>query len=56
MKTYQERTRRKLLTSIYIEDSHPYIAEVVEIMPKYQISGKIYSQFLLGAGFLLCKY
>ena len=38
-----------------IEDSHPYVAELVEIMPKYQISGKNYSQFCWGIGFLLCK-
>ena len=37
------------------EDSHPYMAELVEIMPKYRISGKNYSQFMLGVGFLLCK-
>ena len=31
-----------------IEDSHPYTAELGEIMPKYRISGKNYSQFMLG--------
>ena len=31
-----------------IEDSHPYIAELVDIMLKYRISGKNYSQFLFG--------
>ena len=42
MKTYQEIKRRKLLT--YFEDHHPYIAELVENMPK---SGKITGRFLL---------
>ena len=31
-----------------IEDSYPYIAELVQNMPKYLISGKITGQFMLG--------
>ena len=38
-----------------IECSHPYIVEIVEIMPKYWISGKITANFCWGIGFILCK-
>ena len=45
-----QRTKKELAenSDTKIEDSHPYIAELVEIMPKYRISEKKYSQFLLG--------
>ena len=33
---------------IKIEDSHPYIAKLVQNMPKYRVSRKITGQFLLG--------
>ena len=44
-------TPRKNMKKNYdtkIEDYHPYIAELVNIMPKYRVSGKNCSQFLFG--------
>ena len=46
----KQRTKKELTENAdkKIEDSHPYIAELVKIMPKYRILGNNYSQFLLG--------
>ena len=49
MKTYQEKNSQKI-ADILIEDFHLYIAELVENMPKYRISGKNYRAISVGGG------
>ena len=39
-----------------IEDSHPYIAELTEKMPKYRIFGILQANFYWGINFILCTY
>ena len=47
MKKYLIKKSQKI-ADILIEDSHPYIAELVENIPKYRISGKKYRPISVG--------
>ena len=59
-KPYEQRQSNKKelaeKSDTKIEDSHPYISELVEIVPRYLISGKVYRPISVGGvGFLLCE-
>ena len=50
------RKNSQKFSDIKIEDSYPYIVELVQNMPNYRISGISTGQFWLGDWITLCKY
>ena len=51
------RKKSRKIDDIKIEDSQPYIAELVKNIPKYWVSGKkLQANFCWGVCFWLCKY